>query len=262
MERFKLDLPSSVPQKGAIYKTTNGKKIEHDNMRATIDYFREIFDYTVSAIQNSIGFSKEVSVKKDGIRFVITVPAQWNDIQRAIMRTVAKEAGLITDEDHENRLLIINESSAATLHCEQTSDDADKMSPGNKYIICDAGGGTVDLATFESVERVDSDPSSSYRRCQLTADSGDKCGSTFIDKQLFALLTRFCYNNEPPKDEEERKQREQLFSPVIDKFIHLIKVYLNSLISIKPFFNFRINSQSLVNDQEVLNFPNVLTPRR
>ncbi|GAA5809043.1 hypothetical protein MFLAVUS_002446 [Mucor flavus] len=218
-ERFKLELPSSVPQKGAIYKTNNAKKTEHDNMRATIDYFREIFDHTVSTIQNNIGGFGRVSVEKENIRFVITVPAQWNDVQRAIMRTVAKESGLITDEDHENRLLIINESSAATLHCEQQKTDYKEMIPGDKYIICDAGGGTVDIATFESVKKFTDDPADMFRRCQLTADSGEMCGSTFIDKKMHELLTRFFYNGETTKNKDEEKERDKLFSPVIDKFI-------------------------------------------
>ncbi|KAI9261963.1 hypothetical protein EDC94DRAFT_694350 [Helicostylum pulchrum] len=223
-ERFKLELPSSVPQKGAIYKTNNTKKAEHDNMRATIDYFREIFDHTVSAIKDEFGFT-EKTVEKNDIRFVITVPAQWNDVQRTIMRTVSKEAGLITDDDHENRLLIINESSAATLHCEQSETDMDDLKPGDKYVICDAGGGTVDLATFESVEKVTGDPADSFRRCQLTADSGDRCGSTFIDKALRKLLTWYCYGDENTKvGEEKEKERDKLFSRAICIFINETKV--------------------------------------
>ncbi|GAA5809045.1 hypothetical protein MFLAVUS_002448 [Mucor flavus] len=223
-ERFKLKLPSSVPQKGAIYKTNNTKKIEHDNMRATIDYFREIFDHTVSAIKDQNDFAAK-TVEKNDIRYVVTVPAQWNDVQRTIMRTVSKEAGLITDADHENRLLIINESSAATLHCEQSGAEDDSLKPGDKYVICDAGGGTVDLATFESVEKVTGDPADSFRRCQLTADSGDRCGSTFIDKELRKLLTGYCYkdgNTEIGVD--EKKERDKLFSSAIYKFINETKI--------------------------------------
>jgi hypothetical protein len=119
MEKFKLDLPSSVAQKGAIHQTGNTSKKELLNMRATIDYIRQIYDHTVNTIQNDIGFIRESKIEKEDIRYVMTVPAQWNDMQRAIMRNVAKEAGFISDEDHENRLLVINESLAATLYCER-----------------------------------------------------------------------------------------------------------------------------------------------
>jgi competence CoiA-like predicted nuclease len=88
MEKFKLDLPSSVAQKGAIHQTENTTKEAHLNMRATIDYFREIYDHSVSTVQKNIGFIRESKIEKEDIRFVITVPAQWNDAQRAIMHTV------------------------------------------------------------------------------------------------------------------------------------------------------------------------------
>ncbi|KAG2237182.1 hypothetical protein INT48_006586 [Thamnidium elegans] len=210
-ERFKLELPLYIPQKGHVYKTNNAKKTAHDNMRATIDYFREIFEHTFSTIQNN----SIVYVEKDDIRFVITVPVQWNDIQRTVMRTIAKEAGLITDEDHEARLLIINESSAATLHYEEKKTELSNMEPRDKYIICDAGGSTINLALFESVD--------TFRRCQLTAGSSERCGSTFLDEKMRDLLTRFFYNGVEAEDREEIKTRDKLFSPVIEKFINEIK---------------------------------------
>ncbi|GAA5810159.1 hypothetical protein MFLAVUS_003578 [Mucor flavus] len=223
-ERFRLGLPTSVPKKDDIYKTNNAKKRELENMRATIDYFREIFNHTVSTIQKNIDGVRQISVEKENIRFVITVPTLWNEIQRSLMRTVAKEAGLITDEDHANRFLIINESSAAALYCESQKTDFQDLTPGDKYIICDAGGGTVNFAVYETVESLTSDPADTFRRCQLTTDIDDGCGSTFIDKKMRNLLTLFCYDGVPAKDEEE-KERDKLFSPVMDKFINEIKPY-------------------------------------
>ncbi|KAG2231741.1 hypothetical protein INT48_007461 [Thamnidium elegans] len=193
-ERFILGLP----RKDAIYKTKEAKKIEYENMRAAIDYLREIFDHTVSTLQKKICGVGHISIEKENIRFVITVPALWNRIQKSIMRTVAKEAGLITDEDYENRLLIINESSAATLHF------------------------------FESIKIVDGDPTDTFRRCQLAVDSDDRCGSAFIDEKMRDLLTRFFYNGVPAEDKEEENARNELFTPVIDKFINEIKPYFGN----------------------------------
>jgi hypothetical protein len=246
MEKFKLDLPSSVAQKGAIHQTGNTNKVAHLNMRATIDYFREIYDHTVSTIQKNIGFIRKSKIEKEDIRFVITVPAQWNDAQRAIMRTVAKEAGLISEEDHENRLLIINESLAATLYCEKknlklssnetplkhSEEGGDKehdngLRAKDKYMICDAGGGTVDLATFECTKHGQSDDNDSFRRCQLTADSGDICGSVFLDEQMKKLLLNIFFSLDEPKcdeDIEEQKDYEKLIAPYITEFINEQKV--------------------------------------
>lgn len=245
MEKFKLNLPSSVAQKGAIHQTGNTTNKELMNMRATIDYFREIYDHTVSTIQKAN--NGVLKIEKEDIRFVITVPAQWNDVQRAIMRNVAKESGLISDEDHENRLLIINESLAATLYCERkhvdlTPEEAlhaaaeeedlrqkygNGLETNDKYMICDAGGGTVDLATFESTDSGKSDENDSFRRCQLTADSGYKCGSVFLDQQMQKLLLNIFFSLEEPKNQKEKdeqKKYESLIAPYMDQFIDNLKV--------------------------------------
>ncbi|KAG2196471.1 hypothetical protein INT47_012672 [Mucor saturninus] len=234
IEKFKLQLPSSIAQKGAIHQTGNTSQHELLNMRATIDYFREIFDHTVNAMQNANmaqGENGSIKIEKENIRFVITVPAQWNDVQRAIMRNVAKEAGLISEEDHENRLLVINESLAATLYCERKPDlkkineSGDKngfMGKGDKYMICDAGGGTVDLAVFESTGSGDEQDNASFRRCQLTADSGKKCGSVYLDLNMKKVLLDICFGADKKSwenNESKIKELESLITPLTDQFL-------------------------------------------
>lgn len=101
MEKFKAELPSSISQKGTIHRTRNTSQGELLNMIATIDYFREIFDHTVRIIIN-LAIDKEatryIRNVKENIRFVVTVPTQWNNVQRDIMRNVAREAGLISEK--------------------------------------------------------------------------------------------------------------------------------------------------------------------
>ncbi|KAI7875538.1 uncharacterized protein EV154DRAFT_76286 [Mucor mucedo] len=230
IEKFKLQLPSSIAQKGAIHQTGNTSQHELLNMRATIDYFREIFDHTVNAMQNAT-MVQNVKIEKEDIRFVITVPAQWNDVQRAIMRNVAKEAGLISEEDHENRLLVINESLAATLYCER-KPDAKKVKEGSaknglmgkddKYMICDAGGGTVDLAVFESTGSGNEQDNDSFRRCQLTADSGKKCGSVYLDLKMKEVLMDICFGADKESWKDNKLKMEELEShiaPLTDQFL-------------------------------------------
>ncbi|GAA5810153.1 hypothetical protein MFLAVUS_003572 [Mucor flavus] len=151
-----------------------------------------------------IGRVGRVLVKKDSVLFFITVRTLWNEMQRSLMRTVGKEADLIKDEDHENRLLIIDESSVVSLHSENQKTDFQDVRLDDKYIICDPGGDTVNILTFETVESLTSDYADTLRRCHLAADFSEGV---------------------PAEDEREKKERDKLFSPVIDKCIEEFKPY-------------------------------------
>ncbi|KAI7875533.1 uncharacterized protein EV154DRAFT_606830 [Mucor mucedo] len=218
--KLKHKTPSAIVW--AFRRTGNTSQLELLCLRATIDYFRELFDHTARVMQNANmaqGTTGDIKIDKENIRFVITVPAQWNDVQRAIMRNVAKEAGLISEEDHKNRLLVINESLAATLYCNAKTG---LMGKNDKYMICDAGGGTVKLAVFESTDNGDEQDNDSFRRCQLTADSGKKCGSVYLDLKMKEVLLDICFGADKKSwenNESKIKELESLITPLTDQFL-------------------------------------------
>jgi hypothetical protein len=52
---------------------------------------------------------------------------------------------------------------------------------GQRYLVSDAGGGTVDLATYEYTMVVE--------HCQLAMESGGKCGSTILNQYTEIYLS-------------------------------------------------------------------------
>ena len=69
------------------------------------------------------------------------------------MRDAAIAAGLVQsaragDKDWRERLRIITEPEAAAVHCAHLTD-LHKLRPSQNFIVCDAGGGTVDLAIYK-----------------------------------------------------------------------------------------------------------------
>lgn len=82
------------------------------------------------------------------IQYCLSVPAMWNDQAKAMMRQAALQAGMISPLDPPHRLLLISEPEAAALYCEKKCDQF-AIGHGQKFMICDAGGGTVDLIVFE-----------------------------------------------------------------------------------------------------------------
>ncbi|KAG2213445.1 hypothetical protein INT47_009119 [Mucor saturninus] len=189
-KHFSLGLPTSIAQTGAF--CTAGSTTNHQLlcMRATIDFFREIFDCTVKNIQNVKTVDGLKAEKKD-FCFVITVPEQWSDSQRAIMRVIAVEAGLISKDDHEKRLAFISETLATIIYCENTPDtvksenmDCETRSiyKGEKYMNIAIGERTTRATIFESTQ------CDQKGRCQLLSAAGNRWGLMHLDlimKELF-----------------------------------------------------------------------------
>ena len=83
----------------------------------------------------------------------LTVPAAWDAKGCDLMREAAIHAGLVQssragDTQWRDRLHIITEPEAAAVHWAHLTD-LHHLQPSQNFIVCDAGGGTVDLAVYK-----------------------------------------------------------------------------------------------------------------
>ena len=88
-------------------------------------------------------FGKEF-LKTQQISYVITVPAIWKDSAKSLTRQAAERAGI-----PRRRLELITEPEAAALYCATISKEVD-LDDGDRFLVCDAGGGTVVSLKFIS----------------------------------------------------------------------------------------------------------------
>ncbi|KAI8985115.1 hypothetical protein BDB01DRAFT_788960 [Pilobolus umbonatus] len=179
------------------------------------DYLRHFYDFVKVSLKKKgfpNGFEKQV-------RFCLTVPAMWSNRSKNIMREAAILAHLIEKDDHHDRLMLISEPEAAALYCEKTCDKF-TMKNGDEFMICDAGGGTLDLITF----RVEVDANGNRKFRESTKGIGESCGSTFIDhrfrkfirRKLHRVVRKQSINNKAHIPEEP-------LNHMIDVFIDTIK---------------------------------------
>ncbi|RUP51244.1 hypothetical protein BC936DRAFT_149272 [Jimgerdemannia flammicorona] len=112
----------------------------------------------------------------------LTVPAIWSDRAKSTMREAAVRSGIVKPDDHPERLMLISEPEAAALYCEKKCDQWN-LKHGNTFMICDAGGGTVDLIVYE-IE----DTSAGRTLKEVTSGHGGACGSVFLDNNMRRLL--------------------------------------------------------------------------
>ncbi|KAL0087060.1 hypothetical protein F4703DRAFT_1850254 [Phycomyces blakesleeanus] len=115
-------------------------------------------------------------------RYCMAAPTMWSEKSKNIMREAAIIAGFITKYDKPERLLIIDEVVAAALYAEHMSPGI-ILTNGSLYMVCDAGGGTVDLATFEK----DDSPGMNGLK-EVTVGAGSSCGSVYLDFRFKGVL--------------------------------------------------------------------------
>ncbi|OAD75314.1 hypothetical protein PHYBLDRAFT_143569 [Phycomyces blakesleeanus NRRL 1555(-)] len=173
VKRFKLLLD---PNENEVNALPNGLTV----LNVLTDYLRIFYKYVEINIKTTIG----ITFNADEFMFCLTVPAMWNDQAKATMREAALQAGIIKTTDPPSRLVLTSEPEAAAMYCKNLWKQF-KFTHGKRFMICDAGGGTVDLIVFEVYEE-----SNVKTLREVTKGSGRCCGSTFLDVNMLALIKK------------------------------------------------------------------------
>ncbi|CAG8617438.1 5089_t:CDS:2 [Ambispora gerdemannii] len=141
-----------------------------DPRKAITDYLREIGKLMKTRITDrwpGLIYFKHV-------RVVLTVPVEYDEKARAIMRQCAYDAELILTLESEN-LEFTTEPEAAAIYCLENISEH-PLKEGDSFMLVDCGGGTIDLTVRTIL------PNS--KLSELTESTGDFCGSTYIDKEF------------------------------------------------------------------------------
>ncbi|KAG0215534.1 hypothetical protein BGX28_009582 [Mortierella sp. GBA30] len=148
---------------------------------AISDYLGKFHSHVVKEAMKNFGSTYDQS----HIQYCLTVPAMWSDRAKHVMRLAAVRAGMIKEDDPAHRLIIVSEPEAAAMYC-QSKGDQFNLQKHDRFLICDAGGGTVDLIVFEVV---DVNPETGIRSLrEVTRGHGASCGSAFLDANMEKLL--------------------------------------------------------------------------
>ncbi|KAF9575281.1 hypothetical protein EC968_003633 [Mortierella alpina] len=174
LQKFKLFLDNDL----APYLPPLPRTINPQN--AISDYLRAVHTHAITEIMKNAGGQ---AFDQQHVQYCLTVPAMWTDAAKGVMRQTAIQAGLIQPSDPPHRLLLVSEPEAAAMYCEKKCEQFN-LRHGDRFMICDAGGGTVDLIVFQV------DYSSGTRSLiEVTRGSGASCGSGFLDEN-FSMLVR------------------------------------------------------------------------
>ncbi|KAJ5393608.1 uncharacterized protein N7487_011249 [Penicillium crustosum] len=156
------------------------KKVRDEGKTAqdlVTDYLKLLWNHTLEMILKARGENVVNSLR---FHIVITVPAIWKGYARQSMQEAAAKAGLLDERDAgKTHLTFVPEPEAAALAT--LSEEQNDAKPGDVYMICDAGGGTVDLISYK-ISQVN--PITLDEAVEGTGESlelGGLCGGIFID---------------------------------------------------------------------------------
>lgn len=123
---------------GGYLSDHNWKHPKMSHMKAVdyaSDYLTCIVDHVLhESLPRQFGAS---FLENQQISYVVTVPAIWSDKAKDLTRQAAVRAGI-----DQSKLMLITEPEAAALYCATLCKEAD-LNEGDRFVVCDAGGGTV-----------------------------------------------------------------------------------------------------------------------
>ncbi|KAJ0131460.1 Secondary metabolism regulator laeA [Fusarium oxysporum f. sp. albedinis] len=145
------------------------------------EYLKGMHSMYKKAVIEKIGEDKLEDLPVD---FWLTVPATWSERAKLITRAAALDAGFASRPI--DRLSLITEPDAAAHMALKSSIHhvEDLIDVGTGVMVCDLGGGTVDITTSEVVRK-----SPSLKLREIAIGAGGKCGGTFVDRNLYKLLS-------------------------------------------------------------------------
>ncbi|WQF77449.1 Putative ATPase, nucleotide binding domain-containing protein [Colletotrichum destructivum] len=179
------DLPRE-PQSSAQIATAR-RLMSEANMEPVdviAGYLRRLWNHSIECITLSTG--KEL-VKMCRFHVIITLPAIWPAYAKARMRRAAQEAGILENRSAgetagETVLSFISEPEAAALATMRDLSNRPNIKPGDHFVVCDAGGGTVDLISYEIT-----DTKPMVVR-EAVKGNGGLCGGVFLDEGFVNLM--------------------------------------------------------------------------
>ncbi|GAA5822338.1 hypothetical protein JCM10212_005680 [Sporobolomyces blumeae] len=192
VEWFKLFLDPAVLRDGRLAASARLPQLPvgKEPIDVVTDYLSCLWTYAKERITEEIGSVADL----ESADVILTVPAAWDAAGCSIMRDAAIKAGMVQsarggDKNWRDRLRIITEPEAAAIHA-STLSTLHNLRASQSFIICDAGGGTVDTAAYKLIGQL-----SQLEIAETCARTGANCGSLFLDLRFEALVKSLLRNH-------------------------------------------------------------------
>ncbi|KAJ4406589.1 hypothetical protein N0V91_004532 [Didymella pomorum] len=159
------------------------RKANKTPVQAVADYLRLLWAHAIANIEKAFG---EAALEGLPYQVVCTVPAVWTTKAVNMMREAAKRAGILERRlAGETVLRFVSEPEAAALATFEDLKNRPNFQIGDSFVVCDAGGGTVDLISYK-ITRV-----KPMQLAECVEGSGKLCGAVFLDQDFEGLMQQW-----------------------------------------------------------------------
>ena len=173
----------------------------NDPVRLVTEYLTCLRKHAHSILKLKLGPAVTNSTP---IEFIVTVPAIYSDSAKDRMAACAKAAGM------GQFVRMVSEPEAAVIYALDAMDPHN-LKKGDKFVVCDAGGGTVDLISYhidELTPRV--------KVSEAVKGDGDWCGSTFLNR-MFGQYLDDNFGDDDEYDDEVKEMAMKAFEETVKR---------------------------------------------
>ncbi|KAK0384295.1 hypothetical protein NLU13_8383 [Sarocladium strictum] len=143
------------------------KRFGKNVVDAVSDYLTQVHAHTMDTLTRRYGESFMASTR---VEFVLTCPAVWSDAAKNTTLQAAERAGM----GSKSEIQMISEPEAAAVYTLKAIQP-NHLNIGDNFIVCDAGGGTVDLIAYKIMSL------KPLRVEESAVGTGGLCGSAFLN---------------------------------------------------------------------------------
>ncbi|KAL4946804.1 hypothetical protein BDV06DRAFT_229684 [Aspergillus oleicola] len=195
---FKLGLDESNP---LVSTKSWGDKTPE---KLAEDYLTALHKHIMYTLEQKLGAALLRTIP---LEFSLTVPAIWTEAAKDKTLKACQRAGFIKGNEE---ISLVSEPEAAAIYAIHGLDPHG-LKVGDSFVLCDAGGGTVDLISYKIIALT---PILQVE--EVTTGTGGPCGSTFLNRRFADFLTRKL-GREDGWDDEVLQEAMERFDSVIKK---------------------------------------------
>ncbi|OJJ04015.1 hypothetical protein ASPVEDRAFT_43457 [Aspergillus versicolor CBS 583.65] len=148
-------------------------KAKKDEVDVTRDYLFEVMAHTKKFLGDREGLDAGCEVE-----LVLCVPAGWPHKAIRTMQEILLDIARRLELGDLAPPYVLNEPEAAAAYILEAGSGTEKLTAGEVFIVCDAGGGTVDAITYKV------DQERPFRVQEVVSPTGSNCGSSYVNQAL------------------------------------------------------------------------------